>query len=104
MTDSPRRGRPDDVRRALLQAAIDLKCEARYPTLRELVRQARVGSSSGLNAVKNMRRCGLLVVAGERRVSYRNRPVAEYAAACPLDARPADAAVHYFADLLSAWQ
>lgn len=80
----PRRGRPDDVRRALLQAAIDLNTPARSATLREIVRHARVGQSSGLNAIKNMRRVGLLVICGERRVAYRNRPVAEYAPACPV--------------------
>lgn len=81
---TPRRGRPDDVRRALLQAAVDLNCLDRSPTMRELVRHARVGQSSGMNAVKKMRIAGMLVVCGSRHVSYRNRPVAEYVAACPL--------------------
>lgn len=81
---TPRRGRPDDVRRALLQAAMELNTPAHSATLREIVRHARVGQSSGLNAVKNMRRAGLLVICGERRVAYRSKPVAEYAPACPM--------------------
>lgn len=80
---SVKRGRPDDVRQALLLAAVELNCAARSPTLREIIRQARVGQSSGLNAIKNMRRAGLLVICGERHVAYRNKPVAEYAPACP---------------------
>lgn len=81
---TPRRGRPDDVRRALLQAAVDLNCLDRSPTLRELVRHARVGRTSGMNAVKKMRIAGMMIVCGSRDVPYRNRPVAEYVAACPL--------------------
>lgn len=82
--DTPRRGRPADIRSALLQAAVDLNTAAQHPTLREIVRHACVGQSSGLYAVKNMRKAGLLVICGERRVSYRNRPVATYAPACPV--------------------
>ena len=80
----PRRGRPDDVRRALLQAAADLNGLAQAPTLREIVHHACVGQASGLYAIKNMRRAGLLLICGERRVTYRNKPVATYVPACPI--------------------
>jgi hypothetical protein len=93
------------VRRALLQAAIDLNAPAHSPTLRELIRQARVGQSAGLNAIKNMRRVGLLVISGERRVAYRNKPVAEYAPACPV-AMGGSAHTHSdfdFSGLAKAW-
>lgn len=95
-----RRGRPDDVRRALLQAAVELNTPAHSPTLREIVRHARVGNSAGRSAIHHMRRAGLLVIAGDRRVAYRNRPVAEYAPACPVQApiRGFD-----FAGLCAAW-
>ena len=79
-----RRGRPDDVRQALLQAAADLNAADHAPTLREIVHHATVGYASGLNAIKKMRRAGLLVICGERRVAYRNKPVATYVPACPI--------------------
>lgn len=84
LAQTPRRGRPDDVRQALLQAAADLNTTSQAPTLREIVHHATVGYASGLNAIKNMRRAGLLVICGERRVAYRNKPVATYVPACPI--------------------
>lgn len=102
--NNPRRpGRPDDVRRALLHAAMELNVVDRSPTLREIVRHANVGSVSGRNAVKNMRRAGLLVVTGERRVSYRSKPVAEYAPACPVEKPKPEIHVFDFTDLNRFW-
>ena len=78
-------GRPaGDVRRALLQAALELNMGDRAATLRELARAACVGQSAARIAVKNMRRDGVLSLVRERSVAYRNRPVAEYAPLCLL--------------------
>lgn len=70
-----------DIRHALLKAARDLQSQGHRPTLRELAHHAQVGVSAATVTVKNLRRAGLLAVAGQRRVEYRNRPVAEYAPA-----------------------
>lgn len=78
-------GRPaGDVRRALLQAALELNMGHRAATLRELARAACVGQSAARIAVKNMRRDGVLSLVRQRSVAYRNRPVAEYAPLCLL--------------------
>ena len=78
-------GRPaGEVRRALLQAALDLNMGDRAATLRELARAACVGHSAARIAVKNMRRDGVLSLVRERSVAYRNRPVGEYAPVCML--------------------
>lgn len=73
---------PGDVRRALLQAALELNMGDRAATLRELARAACVGQSAARVAVSNMRRAGVLSVVRSRSVAYRNRPVAEYAPLC----------------------
>ncbi len=84
---TPAGGRPaGEVRRALLQAAIDLNMGDRAATLRELARAAGVGQKAARIAVKNMRRDGVLSLVRERSVAYRNRPVGEYAPLCPLRA------------------
>ncbi len=84
---TPAGGRPvGEVRRALLQAALDLNMGDRAATLRELARAAGVGQSAARIAVKNMRRDGVLSLVRERSVAYRNRPVGEYAPLCPLRA------------------
>lgn len=84
---TPVGGRPvGEVRRALLQAAVDLNMGDRAATLRELARAAGVGQKAARIAVKNMRRDGVLSLVRERSVAYRNRPVGEYAPLCPLPA------------------
>lgn len=67
-----------DIRHALLRAAHDLRQQGQQPTLRDLAHHAQVGVAVATHTVKNMRRAGLLAVAGHRRVEYRNRPVAVY--------------------------
>lgn len=99
-------GRPaGDVRRALLQAALDLNMGDRSATLRELARAACVGQSAARIAVKNMRRDGVLSLMRTRSVAYRNRPVAEYAPLCPLPAAHAAAtnSNFNFSALQGAW-
>lgn len=103
----PTGGRPSgEVRRALLQAAIDLNMGHRAATLRELARAACVGQSAARIAVKNMRRDGVLSLVRSRSVAYRNRPVAEYAPLCLLPAPECCAATDQpfcFSALQSAW-
>ncbi|KQM68790.1 hypothetical protein [Xylophilus sp. Leaf220] len=67
-----------EVRQALLQAAGRLATEERAPTLAELAAEATVGYEAAMNTVKNMVRAGVLRIARQRPVDYRNRPVAEY--------------------------
>ncbi len=68
-----------EISLALLQAAKELSQQGRGATLVELSEHARVGRGDASACLKNMRRSGRLEIVGERRVAYRNRPVAEYA-------------------------
>lgn len=70
-----------EVRHALLQACTQLATPDRGPTLREMAAVACVGVSAARDTVKNMSRAGLLRRVRDRKVDYRNRPVAEYAPA-----------------------
>lgn len=72
---------PGEARLALLRAAVELTTVARSPTLRELTAYSRVGSGAALCTVKHMVKAKLLVIVRDRKVPYRNRPVAEYAPA-----------------------
>jgi hypothetical protein len=53
--------------------------QRRGATLRELAQDACVGIAAARHAVNNLHRAGKLEQVGTRKVSYRNRPVAEYA-------------------------
>ena len=70
-----------DSRLALLKAAADLTTVTRSPTMRELIARSCVGREAARKTVDNMKRAGLLVIVRQRKVDYRNRPVAEYAPA-----------------------
>ena len=70
-----------EIRQALFQAAHDLTQHGRGATLVELAARASVARRDASVCLKNMRRAGVLDIVGERRVDYRNRPVAEYAPA-----------------------
>ena len=74
-----------EVRLALIQAATDIVRELGVPdrgaTLAELCARAQVGRDCARNLVPKMKSAGALRIVGERRVDYRNRPVAEYAPA-----------------------
>lgn len=73
-------GRPaGEVRQALLQACEQLVTPERAPTVRELAQAACVGLDVARRTLDNMRRAGQVAIARHRRVSYRNRPVAEWA-------------------------
>jgi hypothetical protein len=102
----PAGGRPaGEVRRALLQAALELNMGDRAATLRELARAACVGQSAARVAVSNMNRAGVLSVVRSRSVAYRNRPVAEYAPLCWLSAAQAaqSDSTFNFSALQGAW-
>ncbi len=70
---------------ALLQAAHAIRAEraasGQGATLLELVHRSQVGYKVALTTVSNLKRAGHLRIVGERKVGYRNRPVAEYAPA-----------------------
>ena len=68
-----------EIRQALIQAAHALACSGRSPTLAELADKACVGRDAARMHIANIKRSGALRIVGERRVNYRNRPVAEYA-------------------------
>ena len=70
-----------DVAKALLSTANRLSAAGRAVTLAEMAAGACVGQTAATYTVKNLRRSGHLKIVGLRRVSYRNRPVAEYALA-----------------------
>ena len=88
-----------EIRQALMGAASALYRmdgqQLRGGTLSELAQKACVGREAASQCLKNMKRSGALAIVHERRVSYRNRPVAEYAPSEVVDAKPADV----FADL-----
>jgi len=76
-----------EIRQALIQAARDVVADLGQPnrgaTLAELADRSCVGRDAARRCVDNMRRSGALQIVGERRVDYRNRPVAEYVPADP---------------------
>jgi hypothetical protein len=71
-----------EIRQALIQAAHDVVAELGMPnrgaTLAELADRSCVGRDAARRCIDNMRRSGALKIVAERRVDYRNRPVAEY--------------------------
>lgn len=86
-SEKRRPGRPaGEVRQALLQAVEALVEELRAagspfqgPTLQEIMMRARIGRQDARVCVPHCKRSGALRIVGQRRVDYRNRPVAEYA-------------------------
>lgn len=83
-TSTPSTGRPaGEVRQALLQACMQLQTPDRAPTVRELAAAAKVSLKAATQTVKNLKRAGLLDIARNRQVAYRNRPVAEYTSGAP---------------------
>ena len=53
--------------------------------MREMAAVACVGLKAATHTVKHMSRAGQVRIARERRVAYRNRPVAEYVPAALVD-------------------
>ncbi len=102
-------GRPaGDVHLAMLQAAQAIRNERRESgqgaTLLELVHRSQVGYQVARKLVPSLKRRGQLQIVGERRVSYRNRPVAEYAPTLAVEAE--SRAGHGWVDLgrcVSGW-
>lgn len=90
-----------EIRQALLQACADLATPERAPTLREIAARAQVGLQAAEDTIKNMRRAGVVRVARERRVDYRNRPVAEYVPATWIPAQ--DCPLQGLARVLTHW-
>lgn len=93
-----------EVHLALLQAAhailIERAQSGQGATLRELVTRSQVGYAVARAMVPKLTNRGQLQKVGERRVAYRNRPVAEYAPA-PISTNPPapDMVQHGWVDL-----
>jgi len=71
----------DTISRALLFVACARHAPQCSPTLAELGTWAGVGAGVARTRVHALRRADHIAIARERRVPYRNRPVAEYAPA-----------------------
>lgn len=74
-----------DISRALIQAARDLTRHGPGATMAELAMQACVSRDAARHHIPKLKSRGHLQLVGERRVTYRNRPVAVYAPAPELD-------------------
>lgn len=95
---------------ALLQAAHAIHTEraetGQGATLLELVHRSQVGYKVARALVAKLKCRGQLQIVGQRRVAYRNRPVAEYAPAVPVpDLVPVavDGGLIELCDCLAAW-
>ncbi len=87
---------------ALFNAASTISTPQRGATLAELADKACVGREAARRTVDHMKRAGALQIVGQRRVEYRNRPVAEYAPAVMAGQRLAQGWVQLGA-CLSGW-
>jgi AcrR family transcriptional regulator len=72
-----------EVRQAIIQAAFDLAMPGRGATLAEITERACVSRQAARDHIPKLKSRGHLQIVGERRVDYRNRPVAEYAPVDP---------------------
>lgn len=70
-----------EIHQALIKAACELATKDRGATLAELADRACVGRDAARMHVPKLKSRGHLQIVRERRVDYRNRPVAEYAPA-----------------------
>lgn len=89
-----------EIRQALLASARELFTQDRAPTMAELAHHAQVGKQAARRTVENMHRHGALRKVRDRRVPYRNKPVAEYAPPDLLDEQPGGVCL---SDVVSAW-
>jgi hypothetical protein len=90
------------VHLALLDAVEALATPDRGATLRELAHHTCVGTAAARLTLSNLLRSGAVEIARTRRVTYRNRPVAEYALPQPKEeVEPTAGGV--LASALSAW-
>lgn len=89
-----------EVRQALLNACTQLATPDRGPTLREMAAVACVGLQAARRTVENMSRAGQLHRVRDRKVEYRNRPVAEYV---PADMAQEGAGYVDLAQVLRVW-
>lgn len=85
---------------ALLDACRSMVTPERAPTLREIAQTARVGVECARRTVENMSRAGQLRRVRDRKVDYRNKPVAEYV---PADMAGQDDGFVDLAQVLRVW-
>jgi hypothetical protein len=95
-----------EIRQALMRAACELSSRMesdRGPTLQEIAHCATVGYEAARRTVDNMARAGeLRCISGRRKVTYRNRPVAEYRPAQDDDTQTS-APAHALEVAVAAW-
>jgi hypothetical protein len=93
-----------EIHLALMKAVGELATPERGASLREVAAHACVGLTAARYTMHYLNRSGAVVIARTRRVSYRNRPVSEYAlpALAPDSAAPA-AAWHELGAALTGW-
>lgn len=77
--------RPGCIGDAIISAAHEFATLGRGATLAELKIRSNVSEAAARNHIPKLVRRGHLQIVGERRVDYRNRPVAEYALTDPDD-------------------
>ena len=70
-----------EIRQALMKAVHELATDDRGATLVEIAERACVGRDAARTHIPKLKSRGHLRIVRERRVAYRNRPVAEYAIA-----------------------
>lgn len=87
---------------ALVEAAKALATPDRGATLQELAARACVGRMAARHTLGYLVRSRALVIVRTRRVTYRNRPVAEYALPDAAAEKPG-AALGVLTSALSAW-
>jgi hypothetical protein len=68
-----------EVTQALLHATAVLASPNHGGSMREIISQACVGRAVGAYMIASLKRRGRLEIVALRTVSYRSRPVAEYA-------------------------
>lgn len=90
-----------EISMALLQAVERLWTPGKGPTMREIAEAAGVGATVASQTIKDMRRYQRLSICGQRRVSGRNRPAAEYA--LPHQVAPASGANFGLTQALQIW-
>lgn len=91
----------EDKAAALLSALAAFVSEGRTPTQLELSHRALVSQKDAKNTLANLVRAGYIEIKGERRVPYRNKPVAVYGFP---DGSGLEQPLQTLAQTLSAWR
>ena len=91
----------EDKATALLNALAAFVSEGQKPTQQELAHRALVSQRDTRSTLSNLVRAGHVEVKGERRVHYRNKPVAVYGFP---DGNGSEAPLQTLVQALSVWR